>query len=411
LNVAPSCPAAAAPVVMNVAATGSAGCTDHEGDPLTYAIVTGASHGTATIDTAGTWTYSPALNFTGSDTFTFKANDSELDSNIATVTLTLTNQPLDARNDGFTIPPLASSTVAVLANDSPGLGETGQPLTITAVTQGAKGLVTTDGATVTYDPRGCATGTDAFSYTVSDGQASATKSAFVTIARPGTNGLSAGPVTDTPSAVLVAGSTIASTTPIRLSWCGVTKSGTSVKAYRLQQSTNGGTTWPSTLASATTTASRTINAAVRTTYRWRVRTTDSAGRVGAYAASASSRIGRYQDSSTAIAYSSGWRSSSTSTASGGAVRFASRAGASAVIMLTNVRQVGFVGPRSSTRGSFRVFVDGVLVATVSERASTAASRRVLYVRSLTSGAGVTHRIELRAVGNGRIDLDAILALS
>jgi hypothetical protein len=66
------------------------------------------------------------------------------------------------------------------------------------------------------------------------------------------------------------------------------------------------------------------------------------------------------------------------------------------------------GPRTSSRGSFRVYVDGVLVATVSERASTTQYRKVLYVRALTPG--VAHTIVIRPAGNGRIDLDAILTL-
>ena len=55
-------------------------------------------------------------------------------------------------------------------------------------------------------------------------------------------------------------------------------------------------------------------------------------------------------------------------------------------------------------------MDGVLVKTVSERATTTVYRRVLYVRSLTSGSNVKHVIQVRAVGNGRVDLDAIVAL-
>jgi subtilase family serine protease len=69
-----------------------------------------------------------------------------------------------------------------------------------------------------------------------------------------------------------------------------------------------------------------------------------------------------------------------------------------------------VGPRSTTRGSFNVYLDGVKVTStaVSEKASTVSYRRVLYARTMPSG---THTIEVRAVGNGRIDIDAILVLT
>src|SRR5436309_3174892 len=63
--------------------------TDTEGSPLTYAIVTGPAHGTLS-GTAPALTYTPAANYNGPDSFTYKANDGSLDSNPATVTITVT---------------------------------------------------------------------------------------------------------------------------------------------------------------------------------------------------------------------------------------------------------------------------------------------------------------------------------
>src|SRR4029078_8098895 len=51
---------------------------------LTYTIVVGPQHGTLS-GTAPNVTYTPAANYNGGDSFTFKANDGTLDSNIATV--------------------------------------------------------------------------------------------------------------------------------------------------------------------------------------------------------------------------------------------------------------------------------------------------------------------------------------
>src|SRR5207244_837824 len=65
------------------------GATDVEGSPLTYAIVTGPAHGTLS-GTAPAVTYTPAANYNGADSFTFKANDGSLDSNVATVSITVT---------------------------------------------------------------------------------------------------------------------------------------------------------------------------------------------------------------------------------------------------------------------------------------------------------------------------------
>jgi hypothetical protein len=408
---APICPVGGLrAVVMNVAISAAAGCTDPEFDPLTYAIVAQAGHGTATISTTGTWTYAPAANYRGADSFTFRAGDGVLTSNLVSVSINVTNAPVRALNDGIVvITATVPATISVLANDSPGTGDTGQPLTIAAYTQGAHGRVARVGSTLTYDPTGCATGTDLFTYTISDGQYTASASVIVTIARPGTNGLSINPITDAPSVGFVLGSTIGTTVPARLAWCGVTRSASLVRGYSVMQGANGGAF--ATIVSGSKSTATTRNLTVGAAYRWQARTTDTAGRTGAWAASLPSKVARYQETTRSITYTGTWRSASTASASGGAQRFATAAGAKASLTLTNIRQFAIVGPRSSTRGSFEVWVDRVKVATISEKASASAYRRVLYVRGVTSGAGVSHVIEIRAVGNGRIDLDAILALS
>ncbi len=213
-KVAPVCPTPGAKtVVMNVALSGAAGCTDIENDVLSYAIVTNpivtmAAHGTAVISNAGTWTYTPTVNYVGTDSFSFNASDGTKVSGAMKVSLTITNHQVDALNDSAVVTATASTVIDVIhstsaagtaGKDNPGTGDTGQPLKITAVTQGAHGGVTTNGSTVTYDPAGCVTGTDLFTYTISDGLTSDTASVIVNIARPGTNGLSSNPITDTPT--------------------------------------------------------------------------------------------------------------------------------------------------------------------------------------------------------------------
>ena len=43
----------------------------------------------AGLNPDGSFTYTPALNFIGSDSFTYRANDGEARSNVATVTITV----------------------------------------------------------------------------------------------------------------------------------------------------------------------------------------------------------------------------------------------------------------------------------------------------------------------------------
>jgi hypothetical protein len=421
VNDAPTAIAQSATVTEDVAKAITLTGSDIEDEALTYTVVARPAHGTLS-GSAPNLTYAPAANYVGTDSFTFKVNDGTTDSTAATVSIAVTpaNDGPVARTDGFTVNATSTSTLAVLANDysapvvSGADSEPTDPITIASVGTATRGRVSiaAGGQAVIYDPTGCGTGGDSFTYTIVDGGGlTATATAFVTIARPGTNGLSSNPITDTPATGLVTNSTIGSTVPLRVSWCGVTMAGASVRSYKVAQSTNGGSTYPTTLYGSTTGTGSTRKLTVNTPYSWRVRTVDRAGRTGAYRTSLPARVTRYQESSTAITYAGAWGTTRSTSLSGGAQRRTKTAGATATITLTNVRQFAIVGPRSSGRGSFEVYVDGVLVKTVSEKATTTVYRRVLYVRSLTAGVSVKHAIEVRAVGDGQIDLDAILALS
>ena len=63
--------------------------SDAEGDALTYQIVSTPAHGTLSGN-APDVSYTPATGYTGTDSFTFKANDGKVDSASATVNLTVT---------------------------------------------------------------------------------------------------------------------------------------------------------------------------------------------------------------------------------------------------------------------------------------------------------------------------------
>ncbi|MCX6707558.1 MAG: tandem-95 repeat protein [Candidatus Woesearchaeota archaeon] len=64
-------------------------CTDIEGDPLTYIKVTNPAHGSLGAIAGNKVTYTPSSNWNGSDSFTYKCYDGGLDSNVATVSMTV----------------------------------------------------------------------------------------------------------------------------------------------------------------------------------------------------------------------------------------------------------------------------------------------------------------------------------
>src|SRR6185436_3493616 len=63
--------------------------TDTDGNALTAVLVSDVAHGTLALNGNGGFTYTPAANYSGPDSFTYKANDGTADSNTVTVTITV----------------------------------------------------------------------------------------------------------------------------------------------------------------------------------------------------------------------------------------------------------------------------------------------------------------------------------
>ncbi|MEA2570339.1 MAG: endonuclease mitochondrial [Acidobacteriota bacterium] len=167
---------------------------------LTYTIVAPPSHGNLT-GSAASRTYTPTLNYNGSDSFTYKVNDGN-DSNTATVSITIpeVNDAPSAVDDNQsttrnTALVFAASTLTT--NDSAGpANEATQTLTVTGVTGtvNTHGTVSLNTGNVTYTPTAGYSGSASFTYTVCDNGTTAgssdplctTASVLVTITLPPT---------------------------------------------------------------------------------------------------------------------------------------------------------------------------------------------------------------------------------
>jgi large repetitive protein len=145
---------------LNIAAPGLlANDTDVDSAALTAVVVAGPTNGTLTLNANGSFSYTPKANFNGSDSFTYKANDGALDSNIATVTITVTavNDAPVAVNDTYTTSEDTALNIAapgILGNDTD--VDSG---TLTAVI-----VVTTTHGTVTVNANGSFAYTPAANY-------------------------------------------------------------------------------------------------------------------------------------------------------------------------------------------------------------------------------------------------------
>src|SRR5215211_2252122 len=158
---------------LTVAAPGVLGNdTDPDGDSLSAVVVSGPAHGSLNLNADGGFTYTPAANFNGTDTFTYRASDGTAQSNPATVTMTVTrvNDPPAATDDAYSTAEDTPRTVpapGVLANDT---DPDSSSLTAALVTGPGHGTLTLDGdGSFTYTPAANFNGTDSFTYRASDG--------------------------------------------------------------------------------------------------------------------------------------------------------------------------------------------------------------------------------------------------
>jgi len=129
--------------------------------------------------------YKPAADFHGTEKFTYTVKEEGGRSATATVTVTVTsvNDPPTANDDTLDVLKNSSAnTLTVLANDS-FAPDTGETLTVTAVTQGSQGgtvQIAADSLSVTYTPATGFKGDETFTYTISDGNGG-TDQATVTV--------------------------------------------------------------------------------------------------------------------------------------------------------------------------------------------------------------------------------------
>ena len=123
---------------LSVAAPGVLGNdSDPDGNPITAVKLTDPAHGTVTLNSNGSFTYTPAADYNGPDSFTYQASDGTLASAAATVTITVNsvNDPPSFTKGPDETASGGSGPVSIVGwatNISPGpANEAGQTVTFT----------------------------------------------------------------------------------------------------------------------------------------------------------------------------------------------------------------------------------------------------------------------------------------
>lgn len=151
------------PVATNVLANDA----DPDGDTVTVLQAKDPANGTA-VGSGSTVTYTPDLNYCGSDVVSYRIFDGKngVSDALLNVTVTCAQDPPVATDDAASTSEDAPVTVAVLANDT---DPDGDALSVSSATQPLHGSTLVIGDAVKYSPAVDYAGPDSFTYVVSDG--------------------------------------------------------------------------------------------------------------------------------------------------------------------------------------------------------------------------------------------------
>ena len=161
--------------------------TDSDGDALTYTISTAPQHGVITVS-GNVATYIPTNDYVGSDSFSFVASDGQINSNQATIGITVAAPPNAApvaTNGSADLIKNETKNITLSADDSDG-----NALTYTISTAPQHGVITISGNVASYLPTNDYVGSDNFNFVANDGQVDS-NTATVTLEIAATSNISA----------------------------------------------------------------------------------------------------------------------------------------------------------------------------------------------------------------------------
>lgn len=213
------------------------------------------------------------------------------------------------------------------------------------------------------------------------------------------------PTAKVARASITGGSVGSSTVPLKIVWSAASDPSTAIAGYELQIRRDGGP-WSASIALGSSARSIVRRVAIGATYDTRIRARDRVGNWSAWVQSTTPiRIVVVDDRSSAVGYSASWNRITSSAAINDTLRRSYSQGAVASHAFTG-RGISLVAPTGPGRAKVAVYIDGVYRKTVNLRASSTHHRRIVYNASF-AGSG-RHRITLKIVSSGKVQLDAFL---
>ncbi len=217
------------------------------------------------------------------------------------------------------------------------------------------------------------------------------------------------PVVSMPSGVGLSGGRVTT----RLTWTGA-DAGSGVHHFQVQRSTDGGPYV--SIGRSFAVVSATQQLAPGHSYRFRVRAIDAAGNVGEWVAGAAFKMTGIQQRARSVHRTGTWTTTPVDDSIwwGGTADHSSSKDATVSLTFTG-RSIAWIGRMQPGRGMARVYVSGVLKATI-DLGATSIAQDVVW--SATYATSATRTITIKVLGNSariggtpRIDVDGFVVLS
>jgi hypothetical protein len=199
--------------------------------------------------------------------------------------------------------------------------------------------------------------------------------------------------------------------PVRVIWTAASDAGGSgIDHYVVERSTNGSPTYAvvGTVPASQLFFDNPLPNSVAT-YRYRVTAYDVAGNHSTRYGTTFKTVS-YNESNTALKYNATWPLVTSTEFIGGKARHTGTANRSVTLTFTGSR-IAWLGRLTPQSGSARVYINGVLVATVNLNSATTVNRRLVWSKAFGSVATRTLKIVvLGTAGHPDVILDQIFVL-